>query len=64
VRFQTSLPHAVRNGRLILHFIPQGLLWPQRTTVTVSGDGVSFGGPTVDSWVATKSHTFSVKVQS
>ena len=63
IRFQTSLPRAVRHGRLTLHFIPQGLLYPQRTTLSVSGDGVSFGGPTLESWSATKAHTYSVKVK-
>ena len=63
IRFQTSLPHAVRNGRLTLHFIPQGLLYPQRTTVSISGDGVGLQGPTLSTWLAKKAHTISIKVQ-
>ena len=62
VRFQTTLPHAVRNGRLTLHFIPQGLLYPQPTTLSVSGEGVNFGGSVFDHWSTAKQHTYSVTV--
>lgn len=62
LQFQTSIPHAIHNGRFSLDFIPQGLIWPQRTTLIVTGSDVKFNGKTTDTWIANKAHTYSVKI--
>ena len=62
--FQTILPDAVRNGKLDLHFIPQGLLHHQPTTLSVVGDGVTFNGKTTAKWSADHQVYFSVGVKS
>ena len=39
VFFTTLIPHAIRNGRLTLHLIPQSTLYPASWTVSVSAPG-------------------------
>lgn len=44
IRFESTIPHAVVNGRLRLVFVPQPRLVPQQLTVQVTGDGWHVGG--------------------
>ena len=62
LQFQTTIPHAIHNGSLSLDFIPQGLIWPQRTTLLVTGSDVKLHGKATDTWIANKAHTYSVKI--
>jgi hypothetical protein len=64
VTFQTILPDAVRDGKLNLHFIPQGLLHHQPTTLSVVGDGVTLQGKTSVKWSADHQVDYSVGVKS
>jgi len=45
VTFDTVIPHAVRDGKLELRFVPQPRLTPDDLTLTVSGSGWRISGP-------------------
>ena len=62
--FQTVMPHAVRHGKLTLHFIPQGLLYAQPTTVTVTSPTQHLSGTLVKHWHTSNPETIVVNVAS
>ena len=60
--FQVVLPHAVIHHQLRLRFVPQSSLWPQSTTVSVSGQGVSVGGAATTHFLALTPKTLSFPI--
>jgi hypothetical protein len=62
VQFETTIPHAVRNGHLHLVFIPQSRLVPDRLSIQVQGQGWTIQDPRQVSttWNKTLSYTWNV----
>jgi hypothetical protein len=54
---EASVPHAVRNGKLALNFVPQSSLTPQHLKVTFAAPGWSVSGPSSILWWATSDKT-------
>ena len=48
--FDTYIPNAVKNGKFVIHFVPQPRLYPVQVSVTVHGFGWSVSGPTETSF--------------
>ncbi len=61
---EAILPHAVRDGRLVLHFVPQSSLWPQLTKVVLKAPGWSVGGGSTQLWWATSVRTLTWRLSS
>lgn len=63
VLFETVIPHAVRNGKLTLHLVPQSLLRPAALTVQVAaGPNWSVHGPTTETDTLQRPLTLSWRV--
>ncbi|HVX19845.1 MAG TPA: DUF4012 domain-containing protein [Acidimicrobiales bacterium] len=60
VLFKTTIPHAVRNGRLDLHLVPQPTLSPASLTVNIAaGPDWTLGGPRRVTRAVNKAFTLS-----
>jgi Protein of unknown function (DUF4012) len=59
VVFSAVIPHALRNGSLALHWVPQPTIRPQTLAISVQGRGVSVTGPTTKQAVLTTSKTLT-----
>jgi hypothetical protein len=62
VQFETTIPDAVRQGRLHLVFIPQSRLVPDQLSIQVQGQGWNIQGPrrVSTTWSKTLSYTWNV----
>ena len=59
VTFSTVIPRAVVNGAIQLHWIPQPTFRPQKLAITVAGQGITVGGPTIKRTKLTRSLTWT-----
>jgi Protein of unknown function (DUF4012) len=59
VQFVTVIPHAVGNGRLSLHLVPQPRLTPTAVTASVDADGWRIQGPAKQSVQLSTSQTLA-----
>lgn len=58
-QFSTTIPHAVRDGRLSLVFVPQPRLTPETVSVDVASSGLKPGSSSVKRASLTQSRTFT-----
>jgi hypothetical protein len=61
--FETYIPHAMENGRLDLHFVPQPTLNPVDVSVSVHGVGWKISGPTTTPFVLDQPTTLRFDVR-